>query len=277
MMTQVSRDGLLVIAPIFVPATRPERFAKAAQSGADAIIVDLEDAVAPADKDGARDALAQADLPSVARILRINAVGTAWHEQDLAAAAALPFDAVMLPKSETETDIAAVRAAIGPDKPIVALVETALGIAQATALARCEGVERLAFGSVDFCADLGCANEWDALLHARSAIVLASRLGGIAAPIDGVTLELNDDAKARDDARRASALGFSGKLCIHPKQVGPVLEGFAPTAAEIEWAERVASVGDQGAVSVDGIMVDPPVLRRAGQILARARAVRGAD
>ncbi|SCW47009.1 citrate lyase subunit beta / citryl-CoA lyase [Sphingobium faniae] len=272
-MTQISRDGRLAIAPIFVPATRPDRFAKAAQSGADAIIVDLEDAVAAADKDAARDALAQADLPPVARILRINAAGTSWHEKDLAAAAQLAFDAVMLPKSEMEGDIAFVRAAIGPGKPIIALVETALGVAQAATLARCEGVERLAFGSVDFCADLGCANEWDALLHARSTIVLASRLGGIAAPIDGVTLELKDDAKARDDARRASALGFSGKLCIHPRQVGPVLEGFAPTAEEIDWAQRVASVGDQGAVSIDGLMVDPPVLRRAEQILARARAM----
>lgn len=277
MMTQISRNGRLTIAPIFVPATRPERFVKAAQSGADAIIVDLEDAVSAVDKDIARDALSQSDLPPIVRILRINAVGTSWHEKDLAAAARLPFDAVMLPKSETEGDIASVRAAIGVGKPIIALVETALGVAQAATLARCEGVERLAFGSVDFCADLGCANEWDALLHARSTIVLASRLGGIAAPIDGVTLELNDETKAREDARRASALGFSGKLCIHPKQVGPVLEGFAPTADEISWAERVTGAGDQGAVSIDGIMVDPPVLRRAEQIVARARAVRGAN
>ncbi len=276
-MTQVSRHGRLVIAPIFVPATRQERFAKAAQSGADAIIVDLEDAIAPADKDAARDGLTEAELPSVVRILRINGVGTSWHEKDLAAAAGLPFDAVMLPKCERESDIASVRAAIGPDRGIIALLETAVGIAQATTLARCEGVERLVFGSVDYCADLGCANEWDALLYARSAIVLASRLAGIAAPIDGVTLELNDDAKAQDDARRASALGFSGKLCIHPRQVTPVLKGFAPSAEEIAWAERVTSVSDQGAVSVDGIMVDPPVLRRAEQILARGRVIRGAQ
>lgn len=275
-MTQVSPGGLLVIAPIFVPATRPERFAKAAQCGADAIIVDLEDAVTAADKDAARERLMQVELPPVTRILRVNAAGTPWHERDLAAAARLPFDAVMLPKSEEAADIAAIRAAV-PGKPVIALIETALGVAQAMALARCEGVQRLAFGSIDFSADLGCANEWDALLHARSTVVLASRLGGIAAPMDGVTLELDDATKVRDDARRAAALGFSGKLCIHPRQIAAVLEGFAPTAEEIDWAQRVASVGDQGAVSIDGIMVDPPVLRHAEQILARARAMRAAD
>lgn len=269
-MMQSSDDVGVAIAPLFVPATRPERFAKAAQSGADAIIIDLEDAVAAADKDAAREGLAGRELPPVPLILRVNGIGTPWHEKDLAMAAALPFDAVMLPKSETAGDIASVRALIG-SKPIMALVETARGVAEAAAIARSDGVERLAFGSVDFCSDLGCAHEWDALLHARSAIILASRVAGIAAPIDGVTLQLDDDAQAGEDARKASALGFTGKLCIHPRQVRPVLAGFTPRAEEVEWAQRVAGVGDQGAVSVDGLMVDPPVLRRARQILARAQ------
>ncbi|AUM75029.1 HpcH/HpaI aldolase/citrate lyase family protein [Paracoccus jeotgali] len=252
-------------APLFVPADRPERFAKAAASGADAIILDLEDAVAADAKPEAREMLA-ADFTDLPVWVRINPPATPWHKADLAAVAALPCAAVMLPKAEDAATCTAVAAATG--KPVVALVETAIGLANCRAIATAEGVARLAFGSIDFCADLGCAHDRDVLLPARWELVLASRLAGIAAPLDGVTVELSDPAISHDDALHAVALGMSGKLCIHPKQIAAVLRAFAPTPAQIDWARRVLASGD-GAVSVDGAMVDEPVRIRARAILAQ--------
>lgn len=252
-------------APLFVPANRPERFAKAAVSGADAVILDLEDAVAFDAKDVARAALATefTDLPV---LVRINAHGTQWHDADMAAVAALQVTAVILPKAEDAVICTVVAKTTG--KPVVALIESALGLAQARAIAAADGVKRLAFGSIDFCADLGCEHLRDVLLPARSELVLASRLAGIAAPIDGVTVQLEDLAISHGDASHARFLGMTGKLCIHPKQIEAVRRAFAPTNKEIDWARRVLASGD-GAVSVDGAMVDEPVRIRARAILAQ--------
>lgn len=252
-------------APLFVPATRPERFEKAAGSGADAIILDLEDAVAGDDKDAARENLS-VDFTALPVVIRINGRGTAWFAADMARVAALNPAAVLLPKAETAEDIGVLRDGVG-DIPILALVETAQGIANARILAAQDGVRRLVFGSVDYSADLACEMEREPLLAARSELVLASRLAGIAAPIDGVTVKLDDPALTGDDARYARSLGMSGKLCIHPKQVKDVLTAFAPSEAEIIWAEKVLAAGD-GAVQVDGAMVDEPVRIRARAILA---------
>lgn len=253
-------------APLFVPADRPERFAKAAASRADAVILDLEDAVAGEAKDAARAALAVgfADVPV---IVRINALGTPWHAADVRAVAALRPAAVMLPKAEAAAAVSAVASELG--LPVIALVETARGLAHARAIALADGVARLAFGSVDFCADLGGAHLREVLLPARFELVLASRLAGIAAPLDGVTVQLDDLSVSHDDAAHARALGMTGKLCIHPKQVPAVRRAFAPTEAELDWARRVVASGD-GAVSVDGAMVDEPVRLRARAILAEA-------
>lgn len=251
-------------APLFVPANRPERFAKAAGSEADAVILDLEDAVAPEAKDAARAALSVSftDKPV---LVRINAWGTPWHAQDVAAVKALAPAAVVLPKSEDPSVLADLA---GQGLPVVALIESARGLAQARAIAAVAGVVRLAFGSIDFCADLGCEHLREVLLPVRSELVLASRLAGIAAPIDGVTVQLDDPAVTRDDTRHTRALGMTGKLCIHPKQIAEVLATFSPTEAEIAWATRVLASGD-GAVSVDGAMVDEPVRIRARAILAQ--------
>lgn len=261
-----------ITAPLFVPASRPERVAKAAASGADAIIIDLEDAVAPADKQAARDALAGLALPDFPVILRINAIGTPWHEGDLALAARIGLAGIMLPKSEDAAQTQVAHQAAG--HAVLALVETARGIANLPAIAAAPGVARLVFGSVDFSADIGCAHEPEPLLLARSQMVLASRVAGLAAPIDGVTLAIEDEAAVEAaveaDARRAVSLGFSGKLCIHPRQVAPVLRGFAPSAAEVEWAARVVAADRGGAAMVDGAMIDPPVRMRAEQILRRS-------
>lgn len=256
-----------ITALLFVPAAKPERFAKAAACGADAVIIDLEDAVATADKDAARAALDTGftDLPV---IVRINAIGTPWHEADLAAVNGKGFAAVILPKSERPETVAQIVAAL-PGLPLIALIESALGLANARAIAAVNGVVRLAFGSVDFCADIGCVHLREILLPARGELVLASRLGGIAAPIDGVTVQLDDPAVANGDARHARDIGIAGKLCIHPKQIAEVKRAFAPSEDEICWAKRVLASGD-GAVSIDGAMVDEPVRIRTRAILSAA-------
>ncbi|MDO5706137.1 MAG: CoA ester lyase [Paracoccus sp. (in: a-proteobacteria)] len=253
-------------APLFVPANRSERFEKAAASGTDAVILDLEDAVAVDAKDAARAALTTG-FTDLAVIVRINAHGTPWHDADMAAIADLRPAGVILPKAEDAGIVAAVAATL--PCPVIALIESARGLAQARAIAATPGVARLAFGSVDFCADLACAHLRDVLLPARSELVLASRLAGIAAPIDGVTVQLDDLSVSHDDAAHARALGMTGKLCIHPRQIAEVKRAFAPSDAEIDWARRVLASGD-GAVSVDGAMVDEPVRIRARAILAEA-------
>lgn len=251
---------------LFVPANRPERYAKAAAAGADAVILDLEDAV-PADaKHDARDALVTG-FSQRPLLLRVNADRTPWHDADIEVAQTLPFDAIILPKSEDATAVA--RFASEVKKPVIALIESAMGLGNAREIARAEGVVRLAFGSVDFCADLGCMHQRDVLLPARFELVMASRLAGIAAPIDGVTMEMRAAEAAASDAAHARALGMGGKLCIHPAQIEPVMTAFRPSEAELEWARKVLASGD-GAISVDGEMVDEPVRIRARAIVAQA-------
>jgi citrate lyase subunit beta/citryl-CoA lyase len=252
-------------APLFVPADRPERFAKAAASGADLIVIDLEDAVAAANKAVARTGLTASFTP-LPTALRINALGTPWHEDDLAVARSGGFAAIVLPKAEDASAIARLALAV-PALPIIALIETARGLAEARAIAALDAVERLAFGSVDYCADLNCAHERDVLLPARSELVLASRLGSLPGPWDGVTLALDDPAELDSDIAHARAMGMGGKLCIHPRQIALVLTGFGPTPREIDWAHRILASGD-GVAVVDGQMIDEPVRMRARAILA---------
>ncbi len=200
-------------------------------------------------------------------LLRVNALGQPTFEADVALAARLPLAAVMLPKAESAAAVREVADAAG--KPVVALVESALGLANARALAG--AASRLAFGAFDYAADLGCRPSRDALLSARCELVLASRLGRLPAPIDGVTASTRDGSLVADDAAHAAELGFSGKLLIHPAQVSPAAQGFAPGAEEVAWAGRVLEAGrGGGAVSLDGEMVDAPVLLRAQTILAAA-------
>lgn len=252
---------------LFVPGNRPERFAKAAASGADAVIIDLEDAVAPEDKPAARRAAATARPEGAPLFVRVNAAGTPWHAEDLAALLPSPAG-ILLPKAEDPAVLAAIRGAIGSERPLVALVESTRGLAMARDLAR--HADGLAFGSIDFAADLGCAHTRQALLFARSELVFASRLAGIAAPIDGVTATIGDDGLTEEDARHGAELGFGGKLLIHPRQVAAARRGFAPAPEEVDWARQVLAAGGDGAVAVGGMMIDAPVRIRAEGILARA-------
>lgn len=257
---------------LFVPGQRPDRFAKAAGSGAEAIILDLEDAVGPTQKDEARAHVQAWFAGGGAGLVRINGAGTPWHAADLDMLAALPGVAVMLPKAEP--DAVAAFAQRLPDRPLIALVETARGLAQLRDTVQLPGVARLAFGNLDFGADARIPGTGPVLDPARFEIALAARLGDLPPPIDGVTVELTAPEAIAADIARARALGFGAKLCIHPAQVGAVNTGFAPSAAEIDWAERILAALEAAAgavVQVDGKMVDRPLIDRAQQILADAQ------
>ncbi|MDR0226905.1 MAG: CoA ester lyase [Burkholderiaceae bacterium] len=267
---------------LFVPATRPERLAKALDSGADMVIADWEDAVAPADKDSARIALAQAvaGLPAAARarvLVRINAEGSPWHGDDLQALAILAGQGVagaVVAKAEGAGTLQAVARAAGPDAVLLPLVESVAGLDAADALAAAPQVARLAFGHLDFQVDAGmaCDAGEEELLPMRMALVLASRRARRAAPVDGVTVDTRDPQRLASDARRALRMGFGGKLCIHPAQVQPLHAVFDPDAQAVDQARRVRQAlqdAGGGVCVLDGRMVDAPVLQQAGQVLAR--------
>lgn len=265
---------------LFVPASRPERFAKALDSGADCVILDLEDAVPPDQKDAARTQLADR-LPGFARaqlartLVRINAVGTDWHAQDLQLLAEwVPqgLAGAMVPKAEAPAALHAMGAALGPQAQLVPLVESLAGLDAATLLARTPQVARLAFGHLDFQLDLGmrCGAEEGELAPVRFALVAAARRAELPPPIDGVTTDTGNAQRLDADVQRARAFGFGGKLCIHPAQVAAVNAAFAPSDAEVDWARRVlaaAATHSGAAFSLDGRMVDLPVIRLAERTL----------
>lgn len=260
---------------LFVPGDRPERFAKAAATGADLVVIDLEDAVAEERRDSAREAVA-AYLASGGRAcVRVNAVTSPHHHRDLAALADLPgLLAVMLAKADTRSSAASVASLM--DVPVIPLVESAEGVAHAYELAATAGVVRLAFGHLDYALDIGAEPTWPAMLHARSRLVHASRLAGLPGPVDGVTTALDDEQALTDDLKRAQEVGLAGKLLIHPRQVAQTQAAFRPSAEAVNWARSVlAAAGGGEAVRVDGHMVDAPVLARAEAILRRAEDVSG--
>jgi citrate lyase subunit beta/citryl-CoA lyase len=259
---------------LFVPGDRPERFAKALASGADAVVIDLEDAVSPAAKDAARSSLQEwfarlgPDTPTKPVVVRVNASDTAWFEEDLRACAAPAVTAIMVPKAERADDLGRIAALHG--KPLIALVETAAGFDNLRSVACAAGVLRLAFGSIDFQLDTGISGDGDELLLFRSQMVLMSRIAGLAPPVDGVSTSISDAQMVLDEAQRARRLGFGAKLCIHPAQVDAVNRSFNPSSAEIDWAQRVlaaATSANGSAFAVDGKMVDKPVVLRAEAIL----------
>jgi citrate lyase subunit beta/citryl-CoA lyase len=261
---------------LLVPADRPEHVARALQAGADVVIVDLEAAVAPAAKGAARDALSRWLHGAEARpvTVRVNAAHTEAFTDDLRVCAHPAVTGVMVPEAESPDTLDAVAARL-PGRALLALVETAEGLMAAQALARAAAITRLVFGCAELQDDLGIEGDDDALLLFRSQLVLASRLGGLDAPVDGVTVARDDlEAVARDTAR-ARRLGFGGKLCLHPEQVAPVHAGFAPTADELAWARRVLAAAEAShgaAVYVDGRMADAQVVRRARRLVQRAAA-----
>lgn len=255
---------------LFVPASRPERIGKALAAGAGAVIVDLEDAVAPDAKLEARHALANWLAQASGSILvRVNAADSDWFADDLALCGHASVAGVVLPKAERRADLAHA-SAIAAGKRLYPLIETAAGYDAVRNLASAPGVERLVFGSIDFQVDLGIDGELDELLMFRTGLVLASRLAGLRSPVDGVSTAIDDADTLRADVVRSKKLGFGAKLCIHPKQVAVVNAAYRPSDAERDWARRVldATAKSGGAaVAVDGKMVDKPVILRARSIL----------
>ncbi|MCE7482028.1 CoA ester lyase [Microbacterium profundi] len=256
---------------LFVPGDRPDRFAKAQSSGADVVIVDLEDAVAPAAKPAARAALVEALRAGEELAVRVSADGSSDLEADLASLAAAPAPlAVVVAKAESAVALARI-GVLGA--PIIALVESAAGLVRAGELARAPGVVRLAFGALDYTLDLDSAMDPVLIDHARVELVVQSRAAGIAAPLDTPTTDFTRLDIVKADARRARDLGMAGKLCIHPSQVAPIAAAFLPTPEEVERARRVlATAVNDGAMADSGSMIDRPVAGRARRIVERAES-----
>jgi citrate lyase subunit beta/citryl-CoA lyase len=254
---------------LFVPGSRPDRFDKALNSGAHQIAIDLEDAVSPADKTEARAAtaawLGQGNVATV----RINAAGTEWFKDDLEMMADTPQATVMLPKADFQSVKETLKAL--PGHKLIALIETVKGLKELQSIAGSSGVSRLAFGSVDFGTETGITDEGDAMTAIRTQIIIESCFAGLEPPIDGVSVGFVSPNQMSNDARRSRQLGFGGKLCIHPKQVAAVNNAFTPGDEEVDWARRVVAAMQSsrgGATTVDGKMVDKPVVVQAERILA---------
>ncbi len=261
---------------LFVPGNRPERFEKAHAAGADAVILDLEDAVQPDEKPAARAAVLAAvsgsgDASRPAWV-RINGSDTSWFNDDVAALAGhAGVTGIVLPKAETREQIEAVLAHAHPALSVLPIVETARGFANLAVLCAAPRVGRIVFGTLDFQVDLGIGGDGEELHLFRSQIVLASRLAGIGAPVDGVSTTITDTDAIEADARRGRRFGFGGKLCIHPKQIDAVHRAYAWSEAEQAWAQRVLAAvktSNGAAVAVDGKMVDMPVILKARRIAA---------
>ena len=262
---------------LFVPGSRPDRFAKAAASGADNLIIDLEDAVAPGSKEAARTAAAQylQDQPA---IVRINAADTSWYAGDLAALAkTAQLAGVVLPKAASVDAVESLVEVLPHGTPVLLLIESAVGLRDAHQLAGVTGVTRLMFGNLDFALDAGItarSAEQSELLYARSTLVVASRAAGLPGPVDGVYPDVSDPEGLHAAVSRTRDLGFTGVLCIHPTQIDVVHEALRPTEEELALAQKlldVAGDADADAFLVDGQMIDTPRWE-----LAR-RLVRAAD
>ena len=267
----MSRDLTEARSYLFVPGNRPDRFAKAVAAGADQIVIDLEDAVGPDHKDAARQATSEWLSTASQTVVRVNGLLSPFFERDLEVLRGAPRR-VMLPKARL-SDVQEVAGRLPRGSQIVALVESAAGLEEASAIGRVDGVARFAFGNVDFAASLGVeSDDQQALLFARSALVVAAASASLPPPVDGVTTSLTDLLRVERDTRHGVAIGFAGKLCVHPAQVAAVHAALRPTAEQLARAERILSVARDGNVGrLDGGMVDEPVVQWAHRVSARAR------
>lgn len=256
---------------LFVPGDRPERFVKAERSGAHAVVCDLEDGVLPEHKADARTAVRDWLSAGGRAYVRVNPVTSAFHHEDVAALTDLiGLLGFLVPKCEGPDEITRVRRQAGSEREVIALIETAIGLARIGDILGTGAVTRLGFGSVDYATDLGIAHTSTALLFARSTLVQASRAAGVEPPLDGVTARYADDETNGTEAADARELGFGGKMCIHPTQVPVINEAFLPTEDELAWARQVLDTDQQaahGAFAVAGELIDGPQLIRARHLL----------
>ena len=259
---------------LFCPGDRPDRYAKAV-AAADAVILDLEDAVAPDAKDAARDAVVRglAALDPGGVVVRVNAPGTRWHAADVAALAGFPDVTIMLPMAERPEDLEA----LAPH-PVVALCETARGVLEAPRIAVASTCAGVMWGSEDLVADLGGrpgrapgGGYRPAVEEARTRILYAARAAGVI-PVDTVLVDIDDLDTLAADSTSAVAAGYAAKACIHPKQVAVVRAAFRPTEDDVAWAGDVLAAADGrgGVFRFRGRMVDAPVLAHAREVLRQA-------
>jgi len=256
---------------LFVPGDRPDRFAKAAGSGADAVIVDLEDAVATERKAAARQAVRAAFDGGLRAYVRINSVADPDGVADLAALAGSDTLGVMLPKTANAREVEVVVRSMRPGTAVIALIESLIGMRNIETIAGAPGVSALAFGAYDFSSELGAQPLPEVLAPWRSRLVFEARAAKVAS-FDAPFAGLHDDAAMAVEARRAADFGFDGKLAVHPRQVPIIQNAFRPTADEIARAQAIVGGNSGGATAVDGEMIDGPLLNAARRILARASA-----
>lgn len=257
---------------LFVPGNRPERFGKAFVSGTDIVIVDFEDSVEEEQKAKARANLIDfLNDDTTARVwVRVNMAGHAEHEADLEMCRHPGVDGIFLPKAESVEQVLRVTTT---GKQVIPIVESARGLDELPSMARVQGVVRLTYGRLDLGLDLGLTvtsfgaeRMFD---HVRFALLLQTRLAGLAAPLESVFSNIEDSERLQHYARTAGNMGFAGMLCIHPKQVPIVHTALAPSEEELAWARRIIEAADgRGAFKLDGEMIDAPVMARAKQFLS---------
>lgn len=285
---------------LFAPANDSRKAEKVFQAGADAAILDLEDAVAISQKAAARTGLAHAldSSPLIANrrlrlYVRVNALSTQFAFEDIQAVVRPQLDGIVLPKTESAADVCIADYLISQIEfqrrmepgsiDLMPLLETAAGIANVREIVRASRrVRRIAFGAGDYCADIGVAGTGreSELLYARSVMVIESRAGGLEPPIDTPSADFRNIEAFERTVARGRELGFQGKLLIHPNQVGPTNGIFSPATDEIAWAEKVAAAFDEAeargiaAIEVDGKLVDYAGGSLARSIRARAKEIR---
>jgi citrate lyase subunit beta/citryl-CoA lyase len=263
---------------LFMPGSRPDMVAKIARFAPDLAVVDLEDAVAVADKDSARSTAESAidALPAGDGVVlvRVNPIGTTWFADDLAMASRCAADGIVVPKLDGVAQLEHLHAELDrlswSSPVVVAGVETVLGVADARAFLGA-GVSAAYFGAEDYIADIGGRRTaaGDEVLYARSQVVLAAFLNGVPA-IDQAVVAFGDPEKFRADARAGADLGYQGKICIHPSQVALAHDVHTPDSEQVAHARAVVEAGAAGVSVIDGQMVDDVHLRMARTVLARA-------
>jgi len=254
---------------LFVPGDRPERFAKALASGADAVVIDLEDSVEPSRKAVARSSCHAFLSQGGSAMVRVNGLDTPWAAEDLALGPSPGLAGVLVPKAEGSAALAGLSRHLGRESPILPLIESARGMLDLQEIAGTPGVQRLVLGTVDLCLELGLAEGASVLDGFRAQLVLVSSAAGLQPPVEGVTLELRDPARLERACVEARRNGFGGKLCLHPAQVEAVNRCFLPSPEEIQWARDIVELAARhgGAFAHAGRMVDKPVIARARRLL----------
>ncbi|WP_302080263.1 HpcH/HpaI aldolase/citrate lyase family protein [Salinibaculum rarum] len=267
---------------LFTPGDKPDKLRTAPDSGADVVVFDLEDGVAPAAKDRARtvvnDVLCDID-PDCEVCVRVNPTGIAADDDLGAVLSGDPrLDSVMLPKVSDADDVETLVRLLAEhdaDLPVLALVESAAGVLHAEAIATADATDALLFGAEDYAADVGATRtaEGTEVVYARQRVVAAASAAGIDA-IDTLYTDFEDAKGLRQDTERGIEMGYDGKMTIHPQQVTVVNDAFTPSDERLAWAERVldarADADGQGVVAVDGEMIDAPLVAQAERIVARA-------